>query len=416
MKEFLNAIMNEMETYFDKDLFSGNLKVSELTRLLKRLIEENIPVVSVVGELSNYVHHSSGHLYFTLKDESSQIKCVMFKWQAVNIDFNPEEGMALNAVGNVTVYERSGQYQLNVIRLVPLGRGELFFQLEEIKKKLAAEGVFDNERPIPHYPAVVGVVTSPTGAAVRDIISVISRRAPNVRIILRPATVQGDDAPPDIVEGIRDLNHYKDVDVIIVGRGGGSIEDLWCFNDEHVARAIASSEKPVISAVGHETDFTLADFAADLRAPTPSAAGELVVKDMKELKQVVAGYNSLLKRGVLKYIDDAEMKLEHAKRGLSSERFLQTLLLKSQVVDEQAMRINNAGFRAISEKEKITESLKSKLVALNPSAVLKRGYSIVYKTIDSSVVDEYTKVRKGEGISIELAKGGIRAKVEDAHE
>lgn len=416
MKEFLNAIMSEMENYFDKVSFSGNLKVSELTRLLKRLIEENIPVVSVVGELSNYVHHSSGHRYFTLKDESSQIKCVMFKWQAVNIDFIPEEGMALNAVGNVNVYERSGQYQLNVIRLLPLGRGELLLQLEELKKKLAVEGVFDNERPIPQYPAAVGIVTSPTGAAVRDIISVISRRAPNVRIILRPTTVQGVDAPSDIVEGIRDLNHHTDVDVIIVGRGGGSIEDLWCFNDESVARAIASSKQPIISAVGHETDFTLADLAADLRAPTPSAAGELVVKDMNELKQVVSGYNTFLKHVIFKCINDAEMKLEHAKRGLSPERFLQTLLLKSQNVDELSMRINNAGFRVIAEKEKITESLRSKLIALNPSAVLKRGYSIVYRTIDSSVVDEYTKVQKGEGISIELAKGKICAKVEDAHE
>jgi exodeoxyribonuclease VII large subunit len=408
--------MNEMEPFFDTDSFSGNLKVSELTRLLKRLLEDNIPVVSVVGELSNYVHHSSGHRYFTLKDESSQIKCVMFKWQASKIDFVPGEGMALNAVGNVTVYERSGQYQLNVVKLVPLGRGELLVQLEELKKKLAAEGIFDNERPIPSYPATVGVVTSPTGAAVRDIISVISRRAPNVKIVLRPATVQGNEAPPDIVGGIRDLNEHSDADVIIVGRGGGSIEDLWCFNDERVARAIAASEKPVISAVGHETDFTLSDFAADLRAPTPSAAAELVVKDMNELRQVLAGYGSLLKRGVIKSIDDIATRLEHAKRGLSPERFQQTLLIKSQNVDELAMRINNAFIHTISDKEKIAGSLGSKLAALNPSAVLERGYSIVYKSSDASVVDDFGKVGKGEEISIELAKGGIRAKVEDTHE
>ncbi len=405
-----------METLADKDTFSGNLTVSELTKHLKRLIEGNVPVVSVVGELSNYVHHTSGHRYFTLKDESSQLRCVMFKWQAARVDFTPEEGMSLNAVGNVTVYERGGQYQLNVVRLVPMGRGELLLRLEELKKKLAEEGIFDNERPIPAYPAVIGVATSPTGAAVRDIISVISRRAPNVKIILRPATVQGEDAPLDIVGGIRDLNEATDADVLIVGRGGGSIEDLWCFNDERVARAIAASGKPVISAVGHETDFTLADFAADLRAPTPSAAAELVVKDMSELRQNIAKYAVMLKRGVMKNIDDIALRLEHARRGLSPERFQQMLVIKSQHVDELAMRIRNTAGRMIAEKEKTVGSLESKLLALNPAAVLERGYSIVYRDADSGVVDDYRKVEKNDGIFIVLAKGRLRAKVGDKYE
>ena len=408
-------MMNDLNAFFDRDTFSGDLTVTELTILLKRLIEDNIPVVSVVGELSNYVHHSSGHRYFTLKDEFSQLKCVMFKWQADQIDCEPEEGMRLRAVGNMTVYERSGQYQINVIKLMPLGRGKLLAQLEELKKKLAEEGVFDNKRPIPSYPTTIGVVTSPTGAAVRDIISVITRRAPNVRIILRPTIVQGTDAAGDIVDGIRDLNLHTNADVIIVGRGGGSIEDLWCFNEEIVARAIASSKIPVVSAVGHETDYTLADFAADLRAPTPSAAAEMVVKDSEELKQVISGYRSLLQRGIMAFINDFALKVQNAKKGLSPERFLQTLLLKSQNVDEFTMRINNVFMLAISEREKITESLKSKLITLNPGAVLERGYSIVFRDKDSRVVTDHSMVQKGDGISIELARGSLSAKVEETY-
>lgn len=411
----MKIMMNDLNTFFDKDTFSGDLTVTELTSLLKRLIEGNIPVVSVVGELSNYVHHSSGHRYFTLKDEFSQLKCVMFKWQADQVDFVPEEGMMLKAIGNVTVYERSGQYQLNVIKLMPLGRGELFAQLEELKKRLAKEGVFDNKRPIPLYPSTIGVVTSPTGAAVRDIISVITRRAPHVRIILRPTMVQGIDAAGDIVNGIRDLNLHTDADVIIVGRGGGSIEDLWCFNEETVARAIASSTIPVISAVGHETDYTLADFAADLRAPTPSAAAEVVVKDSEELMRVISRFRSLLRKEILALADDLAQKVENARKGLSPQRFIQSLLLKSQNVDELTMRINNACMLGISEKEKVTEGLKSKLLALNPRSVLERGYSIVYRDKDLRIISDYTMVEGGDGISVELARGGLSAKVEEAH-
>ena len=408
--------MTEETDFFERGTFSGNLTVTELTGILKKLIELNIPVVSVVGELSNYVHHSSGHRYFTLKDEYSQLKCVMFKWQADQINFQPEEGMMLKAVGNVTVYERGGQYQLNVISLMQLGKGELLAQLEELKKKLAEEGVFDNNRPIPSYPLTVGVVTSPTGAAVRDIISVITRRAPHVRIILRPARVQGIGAADDIVDGIRDLNAHTDTDVIIVGRGGGSIEDLWSFNEERVARAIASSQIPVVSAVGHETDFTLADFAADLRAPTPSAAAELVVKDSEELRQVLSGYRSLLLRGMLSLLDNLTGKVKNNKMGLNPERFLQTLLLKSQNVDELSMRMKNAVMLGISEKEKIAESLKSKLLTLNPRAVLERGYSIVYRDRDVRVVTDYTMVQAGDAISVELARGGFRGRVEETND
>lgn len=395
------------------DMVSGDLTVSELTRMVKSTIEGALPTVSIVGELSNYVHHSSGHRYFTLKDEYSQLRCVMFKWQAGRITFTPEEGMMLRAIGNVTVYERGGQYQLTVVDLTPLGRGELLIQLEKLKKRLAEEGVFDNNRPLPVYPQTVGVVTSPTGAAIRDIISVIRRRAPHVRIILRPALVQGTGAAEDIAEGIRDLNRISDVDVIIVGRGGGSIEDLWCFNEEVVARSIAGSGQPVVSAVGHETDFTIADLAADLRAPTPSAAAELVVKDSADLRQLLAGYRSLLRQRMLARVDELALKVKRVETGLSPVRFLQNIMMQSQAVDDLSVRMKSAGILMLMEREKTAEGLRHKLHALNPRGVLERGYAIVYRDSDRKVITASDMVAAGDRVLVELAKGSLKAVVKE---
>jgi len=387
--------------------------VSQFTRMVKELIEGNIPTVAVEGEISNYLHHTSGHRYFTLKDETSQLRCVMFRGMAQGLDFVPEEGMQVLAVGDPTVYERGGQYQLSVFRLLPLGRGELLARLEELKKRLAAEGVFDNKRPIPRYPRVVGVVTSPTGAAVRDIISILSRRAPHVRIILRPTLVQGVEAAADIARGIRELNEFTDADVLIVGRGGGSIEDLWCFNEEVTARAIAASGIPVISAVGHETDFTLADLAADLRAPTPSAAAELAVRDSAELRDAVSRYRAVLKNAVLGKMDELTGRVEMVTRSLSPGRFLQFLMLKSQGVDELTMRLRNGIAVRLSEHEKSLERLDAKLAALNPRTVLERGYAIVYRESDNRIVTDGADVAAGDRVRAELARGGFSARVEE---
>ena len=387
--------------------------VSEFTRIIKEVIEDNIPVVAIEGEVSNFVHHTSGHCYFTLKDRKSQLRCVMFKWQAQGLDFRPEEGMKVLAVGNVTVYERGGQYQLNVIRLMPLGRGEMLARLEELKQRLAIEGVFDNQRPIPPYSSNIGIATSPTGAAVRDIISVLTRRAPHIRIILRPTLVQGETAAADIVQALRELNEFSDAEVLIVGRGGGSIEDLWCFNDEIVARAIAASKIPVISAVGHETDFTLADFAADLRAPTPSAAAELAVRDYGELREIIEGYRMFLRQRLVTTIDELSHRVETARKGLNHERFLQFLMLKSQTVDELTLRLKSTCTDVITEREKVLERLKGKLITLDPKSVLSRGYSIVYRERDRRVVTERMMVSEGDYISVELARDRFRAKVTD---
>ena len=403
----------------DVDMSNGfeierkRLTVSELTRIIKKLVEESIPVVTIEGEISNYSHHASGHRYFTLKDETSQIRCVMFKWQADRLDFVPEEGMKVEAVGNVTVYERGGQYQLSVLRLMPLGRGDLLARLEELKRKLAAEGLFEQKRPIPLYPSTVGVVTSPTGAAVRDIITVLRRRAPHVRIILRPALVQGEGAAADIVIGIRDLNDYGDVDVMIVGRGGGSIEDLWCFNEEVVVRAIAGSRIPVVSAVGHEIDFTLADLAADVRAPTPSAAAEIVVRDSSELKLEIRSCLVRLRQGMLSKVDEMTARVDRVRKGLSPARFLEGIAMRGQEVDELAIRMKGALVLALSRRETVLERLKGTLIAMNPRRVLDRGFSIAYRRRDSRIITDSAMVSGGDGITVEVAKGKFGATVNE---
>ena len=390
--------------------------VTGLTRIIKSLLEDNIPVVTVEGELSNYVRHTSGHRYFTLKDETSQIKCVMFKWQAASIRFEPEEGMKLLAVGSVNVYERGGQYQLNVVRLMPMGRGDLLARLEELKRKLAEEGIFANNRPIPPYPSVIGVVTSPTGAAVRDILNVIGRRAPQVRIILRPTLVQGASAGEDIERAIRELNSFGGIDTIIVGRGGGSIEDLWCFNEERVARAIAASAIPVISAVGHETDFTLADFAADLRAPTPSAAAELAVRDAAEARRAVDNSRRILHNRMISYINELDSRVNHARKGLSPARLLQYIQMKAQAVDELTLRMRGASLAMLASGESRVERLTGSLRAMNPKGVLTRGYAIVYRADDRAVVTDPAMVTGGGLIDVEVAHGTFGARIENGGE
>jgi exodeoxyribonuclease VII large subunit len=385
--------------------------VTEITRLIKQLLEDGIPSVTVEGEISNYVHHSSGHRYFSLKDDKSQIRCVLFKWQAGGLSCTPENGMRVLAAGNVTVYERGGQYQLTVQRLMPLGRGELLARLEELKKRLADEGVFDRTRPLPPYPRTVAVVTSPTGAAVRDIISVLRRRAPHVRIVLRPTLVQGEGAAVDIVRGIEQVNAHTDADLVIVGRGGGSIEDLWSFNEEAVARAVAGSNIPVMSAVGHETDVTLADFAADLRAPTPSAAAELAVPDSAALLERLRATRTALTGGLTAKVQELEHRVDGIRRGFSPGRILQTLMMRAQTVDEFAVRLRGSCGTEIAAREKRLERLTGALMALDPGGVLERGYAVVRRADGGSVVTDPAMVVPGDRVDVTVARGGFSADV-----
>ncbi|MGD8240389.1 MAG: exodeoxyribonuclease VII large subunit, partial [Armatimonadota bacterium] len=279
------------------------LTVSEVTRHVKRLLDssELLQGISVRGEVSNFKRHTSGHVYFSLKDEASQLSCIMFRGPAGHLSFEPEDGMQVIASGNVSVYERGGRYQLYTRFMQPDGLGDLYLAFERLKAKLEAEGLFDpaRKRAIARFPRRVAIITSPTGAAVRDITTILARRYPAAAQLVVPAIVQGDDAAPSIVRALGIANDMDDVDTIILGRGGGSIEDLWAFNEEVVARAIYSSARPVISAVGHETDFTIADFVADVRAATPSAAAELAAPDQAELRSRVSGSADRLRLALL---------------------------------------------------------------------------------------------------------------------
>jgi len=398
--------------------------VSEITAHIKNILEGTITPSWIKGEISNYKKHSSGHMYFTLKDESSSLLCVFFRQFNNYLRFEPENGMEVMCYGQIKVYERSGQYQLYVNQMRPLGIGELEIAFRKLKEKLEEEGLFDefHKKSIPEYPACIGIVTSPTGAAIQDMKNVLSRRFP-VKIFLYPARVQGESAAQEIAEGIREFNRRKNVDVIIIGRGGGSIEDLWPFNKEIVAREIYASKIPIISAVGHETDFTIADFVADLRAPTPSAAAELVVPERTALQHNLISYadrmqnilNDRLREHFIQcrelsyrlerkhpenvlmnysqQLDDLQIRLKDSLGYLVDIRFdleemkikfLQSL--KSTCVDKTSKRMNDISSQmryAMSENYTKAHDrfidLSAKLEELNPLKILKSGYTLTKK-------------------------------------
>ncbi|APF19440.1 Exodeoxyribonuclease 7 large subunit [Caldithrix abyssi DSM 13497] len=391
----------------DTHIFS----VSELTHTIKKLLEENIPTIWLEGEVSNFKAHSSGHYYFTLKDEQAQISAVIWRSRVFNIDFKLEDGMHVQALGNVRVFERSGRYNFDIIHIQPAGIGRLQMEFERLKKQLAAEGLFDSKfkKPIPKFPLRVGVVTSDTGAAIKDIINVLSRRAPHVQIILRPVQVQGEGAARDIARAIKEFNEYGKVDVLIVGRGGGSLEDLWAFNEETVARAIFDSKIPVISAVGHEIDYTIADFVADLRAPTPSAAAELAVPDFNEIKQSILLYGQRLKRAVVLKIERHKQQLESIRRSYGLRRLEDILHQYAYRVDELTNQLIRNYEQNVSAHKRHLEQINLRLLNLNPKKVLERGYSISY--INGQVLKDAAMVKSGEEIRTELFKGEILGRV-----
>jgi len=432
------------------------LSVSQLTRMIRASLEEHFETVWVEGEISNLRVPSSGHFYFTLKDENSQIRAVMFKLQARYLRFQPEDGLQVICWGRISVYEPRGEYQLMVDYMEPSGLGGLHLALEQLKKRLADEGLFDSarKRPLPFIPRRVGIVTSPTGAAIRDILTVIRRRFPGVNVLLAPAAVQGEGAAREIAEGIADLNLTGTVDVIIVGRGGGSIEDLWPFNEEVVARAIAASGIPVVSAVGHEIDYTIADFAADVRAPTPSAAAELVVPSYRDLVARLRELQSRCENSVRKALADARRSVEETGSRLQDpRRRLSDIRLR---VDDAALRIHNAVQRAmvprrrscafawqalltrdpgralpehrrrvsalsdrlsvrvrelLSRARSHLEKEMSQIAALSPLQTLHRGYSITRLRATGEVLVDAGHVAPGEEIDVKLQRGSLHAAV-----
>ncbi len=390
-------------------------KVSEITRQLRSLLEDAFPEVWVVGEVSNFKPHSSGHIYFSLKDEASELKCVMFRRDAESLSFTPVDGMKVKSLGRITVYEKRGFYQLQVLFLMPAGVGELALAFEKMKARLQAEGLFDEEKKksLPPFPARIGVVTSSTGAALRDILNILRRRWPFLTVVLRPARVQGEGASADIAEAIDDLNEYGEVDLIIVGRGGGSIEDLWAFNEEVVARAINRSTKPVVSAVGHEVDYTIADFVADLRAPTPSAAAEIVVPNKRE---ILSQLDSLVKRGTrasFVRISDLKGKLQALARSYGLRRPQDLVMESWQSLDELQRRGSTAIRHRLEILDGKISALEARLKSAGPEATLSRGYCICLKLPQKELVRNSSVLSKSDGVSLKFAEGSAKCIVEE---
>ena len=390
--------------------------VTELTRYLRQLLEADpsLQDVWVQGEISNFSHPSSGHLYFTLKDAGSSLRCVVWKTDAARLRMTLQDGLAIEAHGAVSVYETGGQYQLYVNLVKPIGEGALYQEFLRLKALMEAEGLFDpgHKQPIPELPRKIGIITSPTGAALRDMLNTLRRRMPLAEVVLAPSPVQGDEAPARLVAALNLLNHKVKPDVILVARGGGSIEDLWAFNDERVVRAVAESTIPVISGVGHETDFTLTDFAADLRAPTPTAAAELstviTVEDLSySIEQIMErlefSIQSLVERKKIT-LDTTELRL----RQFSPVRRLQT---DFQKVDELSHRLETSIAHRMELSIIKLQALNQRLIALSPLEVLKRGYAVVTRLRDSNLVDSVKKVKRGDDLKIQVVDGSFQANV-----
>lgn len=394
------------------------LTVSELTRYLRQVLESDqiLQDVWVRGEVSNLSRPSSGHVYFTLKDQAASLRCVIWRMNAGRLRFDLNNGQAVEAHGYISLYERDGQYQLYVDTLRPAGEGWLFQEFMRLKARLEAEGLFDEsrKRPLPAHPRRIGLVTSPTGAALQDMLNTLRRRYPLAEVIFSPAAVQGEEAPPALVTALQRLYRQPDLDVIVVARGGGSIEDLWAFNDETVVRAIAASPVPVVTGIGHETDFTLADFAADVRAPTPTAAAELVTPDISDLRLGLSERITRLNGWMLGKIHAERRHLaERTNRlkYLSPRRWIQN---DRQRLDNLLERAGRALLNSISLRRTRLSGWEHRLHALNPLAVLQRGYSVVYDN-KGRVIHSAGHIHAGDEVTIRLKDGRVDALARQVH-
>ncbi len=397
----------------------NNLTVRELTAYVKQLVDSDMLLsnVSVSGEISNFKRHSSGHMYFSLKDQDAVIRCVMFRTYNARMKFIPEEGMKVIVRGYVSVYAPGGTYQLYAEEMQPDGAGSLYLAFEQLKRKLEAQGWFARERkkPIPRLPHAIGVVTSPTGAVIRDILNVLQRRYPNIRVIIHPSAVQGTDAPAQLARGIRYFNDERNVDVIILARGGGSIEDLWPFNDEGLAQAIHDSEIPIISAVGHETDFSISDFVADLRAPTPSAAAELVVPEKAAMKERLMIYEKNLIASLLMKLKQERERIASLSSARSLVRPYERVDSLRQLMDGRLRELILISRSNLDKHRSALGNMAGRLDALSPLTVLSRGYAIVQKE-DGSVIKSIKTMKPGDRITIRVAGGRFGALFEKALE
>ena len=390
------------------------LTVTGLNLYIKGVIENDFLLnkVTIKGEISNFKYHTSGHIYMSLKDEAGVIRAVMFKTSAQKLKFMPSNGMQVIVTGKVSVYERDGQYQIYVTDMLPDGIGALYVAYEQLKEKLAAEGLFldSHKKPIPKYPKRIGIVTSPTGAAIRDILNILKRRFPITEVYLFPVLVQGEGAAKSIVRGLEFFNQHK-VDTIITGRGGGSIEDLWAFNEEIVARAIFASSVPVISAVGHETDFTIADFVSDKRVPTPSAGAEIAVPQASELTKFLKIVDGRLYSALLAKLTNSKKDLTNLKDREVLKNPLAIYNVKRMTADKLSMRLEGSFIKTVNnQKERFVKNI-SKLDALSPLKILKRGYSMT-KDEKGNPLTSAKKVKIGSKIELEMQDGSLSCEVQ----
>jgi exodeoxyribonuclease VII large subunit len=440
------------------------ISIRDINRLIKMKLEgdSGLQDIWLRGEISNYTFHSSGHMYFTLKDEGARLKCIMFASYNARLPFSPKDGMKVLARGGISVYERDGLYQFYATAMQPDGIGSLYLAFEQLKRKLESEGLFKEEskRQLPRYPRTVGVITSPTGAAVRDILITLERRNPTVNVLLFPVSVQGVNAAPSIVKAIQAMNGIAEMDVLIVGRGGGSLEELWAFNEEAVARAIRASVIPIISAVGHETDFTISDFAADLRAPTPTAAAELAVRHTGELKQGLGHLEQRMAKSLSMLLGKAKERWQHAARSPYFTQPRRSLLVQAERLDRlrDTLQYRMVSRKAIA-KEKLAQiagrlkavnptqqaafarkrivsatrglelamngilrqrqsefgSIVRQLDALSPLKVMARGYSLVYDEQEKTLIRTINEVQPGDLIHVRLADGKLDCQIWGIH-
>jgi exodeoxyribonuclease VII large subunit len=392
------------------------ISVSALTQQIKQLFEEKFPNVLVRGEISNFTHHRSGHMYFTIKDDRSECRCVMFRGYNQYIHFKPQDGMQVLLGGPVTVYEPRGTYQLMVQTMEPAGIGTLYLAFEALKKQLSEEGLFleEHKKKLPKYPKSLGVITSEDGAALKDILQILKRRAPYVEIIIRPTLVQGEKAAEDIVNAVKDFEDKGKIDLLILGRGGGSLEDLWPFNEERVARAVYSCNIPIISAVGHETDITITDLVADVRAATPSAAAELAAPALVDLVNDLARFSQRISRGIQVIIEQWWQKLDQlsvrcnvqSPSGQISHKYVNLGKLTRQLIQvTKTVRLE-----AVSRFDKVS----GKLEALNPQDILHRGYSIVYQLPEKTIIKSHRGIIAGSALEVQTATGVFYAEKTDS--
>ncbi|HAT4282496.1 TPA: exodeoxyribonuclease VII large subunit [Clostridium perfringens] len=395
------------------------LSVGEVNNYVKKLVENDFILknLNVKGEISNLKFHSSGHIYFSLKDENSKVNCIMFKNNAVNLDFRLEEGMKVEIKARLGVYHKEGTYQLYCENIKKAGIGELFEEFHKLKKELSEEGIFDEKykRALPKFPKRIGIITARTGAAVRDIINVIQRRNKSLDIILYPAKVQGENAADSIIEGIRYFNNEKSVDVIILGRGGGSIEELWAFNNRYLAYEIFNSRIPTVSAVGHEVDFTISDFVSDMRAPTPSAAGELVSPSLQEMINDLVNKKEFLHRAIDRKFLNSKRDVDLLYKGLKGNNPKHIIEKRIKEVNSLEEKLNFLGKRKIDKAKDELIALNSILQTLNPLNTLGRGYSVIMDKEDK-VINELSELKKNDMVKVIMKDGSVNIDIKIINE